>query len=89
MATIGDGIFLVILGNKYIIAIPIIANTISINEPLKCGNCAFNIIIPKALTNPTITGLGINFSKFPIFKYPNINWNTPVRIVASNIYSTP
>ena len=39
---------------------------------IACFNCDLNINIPSAFTKPVITDFGINFIKFPNFKYPNI-----------------
>ena len=71
------------------IVTPIAPKTNNTTGPSKCFSWDLNINIPKAFTNPIITGFGINLIRLPNLKYPSIICIAPARMVAANKYSIP
>ena len=51
---------------------------------LNIPNCDKNITIANPLTNPIITGCGINLTNFPNFKTPANICITPIKITVAN-----
>ena len=53
-------------------------------SPTKWVSCAVKIKMAKEFTKPVMTGFGMNFINFPIFKTPSKICSKPVNIVAAS-----